>query len=105
MALMQGLSRRMRRRRRSEPTTDTPPSRASARQQAPKRLGAVADTSTTTMREALSLIKNSSDAFPPLKSVAGGLDALVTMVEVSAVNYTTLSQIVSNGVDVETDDE
>lgn len=57
------------------------------------------------MREALSLIKNSSDAFPPLKSVAGGLDALVTMVEVSAINYTTVYQSVSNSVDVETDDE
>lgn len=57
------------------------------------------------MREALSLIKNSSDAFPPLKSVTGGLDALAIMVEVSAVNYTTLNQSVSYGVDVETDNE
>lgn len=83
MALIQGLSRRIRRRRRSEPTPDTPPPRASARQQAPRRLGAEADTSTTAMREALRFIKDSSDAFPPLKTVTGGLDAIVTMVEVS----------------------
>lgn len=85
MALMQGLSRRIRRRRRSEPTPDTPPPRASARQrlEAPRRLGTAADTSKTAMREALRFIKDSSDAFPPLKTVTGGLDAIVTMVEVS----------------------
>lgn len=82
MALMPRQLRRIRRRRRSEPVPDTPPPTG---QRTPNRLGAVADTSTTAMREALRLIKESSDAFPPLKSVAGGLDTIVTMVEVSPV--------------------
>lgn len=84
MALIQRLSRRIRRRRRSEPAPDTPPPIA---QRTTNRLGTVEDTSTTAMREALRLIKESSDVFPPLKSVAGGLDAIVTMVEVSPVSY------------------
>lgn len=80
MALIQRLSRRVRLRRRSEPAPDTPPP-----VQQPSRsrqIHVAVDTSRTAVREAIIFIKNSSDALPPLKSVAGGLDGILTMIEV-----------------------
>ena len=83
MVLIWRLSRRSRPNPRSEPAPDTPPP-------ARRRMISVAEASAVAMREAISLIKDSSDAFPPLKSVAGGLNAIDTMVEVSLIAYRSL---------------
>ena len=41
-----------------------------------------AATSMIAIRELLTLAKESSDAFPPLKSVMGGINVIVTIIEV-----------------------
>ena len=39
---------------------------------------------------AINMVKESSDAFPPLKSVAGGLSAILQHCDVRSTSYTTL---------------
>lgn len=79
-------SRRARRRPRSGPPPDNGTGGLSAfimhEPHVQDRETSTAATSMIAIRGLLTLAKESSDAFPPLKSVMGGINVIVTMIEV-----------------------